>query len=121
MTFETELFDWIDRSLSEPIDKSVIAFCFNLHEPYGIELIGASEFDPENDDWACTETFEPSQRDMDIPRSECAGGWEECLQTMSSYIKKYLTSNRPGVKILLASKAVAIGFVDGDLKIIHLA
>jgi len=119
MSFESQLFDWIDQCLSEPIDKSVIAFSFNLNEPYAIELIGSSEFDMEDSDWACSEDFVPSHRQIAIPGKVCSGDWEECLEIMTKLVKKYLASDRPGAKTLHSSKAVAIGFVDGDLNVVY--
>jgi len=118
MSFESELFDWIDRSLAEPIDKSVIAFSFDLYEPYGIELIGSSLFDLNDKDWACSEDFVPSKRGIDIPEGVCSGNRQDCLQTMTAFIKTYLASKRPGANVLASAKAVAIGFVDGNLEII---
>jgi shikimate kinase len=121
MPFESQLFDWIDQCLSEPMDKAVIAFSFNLYEPYAIELIGSSEFGAEDSDWACSEDFIPSKRKIKIPKRVCSGDWEECLETMPLLVKKYLASNRIGAKTLQSGKAVAIGFVDGDLEVIHAA
>jgi hypothetical protein len=118
MSFESDLFEWIDKSLAEPIDSSVIAFCFDLYEPDGIELIGSSSFDANNREWASSDDFIPSQRGMDIPEDVCSWNRKECLETMTALIKRYLASDRPGAKVLLSCKGVAIGFVDSDLEII---
>ena len=119
MSFESDLFDWIDRSLAESIDSSVIAFCFDLYAPDGIELIGSSLFDPNDRNWANSEDFVPSQRGMDIPENFCSGNRQEHLQIMTDFIKKYLASGTRGAMLLLSCRAVAIGFVDSDLKIIN--
>lgn len=119
MSFESDLFEWIDRSLAEPIDSSVIAFCFDLYEPDGIELIGSSFFDANNREWASSDDFIPSQRGMDIPEDVCSWNRKDCLETMTAFIKRYLASSRSGAKVLLACKGVAIGFVDSDLEIIR--
>ena len=119
MSFEFDLFDWIDRSLAESIDSSVIAFCFDLYSPDGIELIGSSLFDVNDRNWANSDDFIPSQRGMDIPENFCSANRVEHLETMTDFIKRYLVSDRPGARILLNCRAVAIGFVDGDLKIIN--
>lgn len=47
----------------EKLPKDIVALNFGLYEPYGIELIGAKEYNAEDDDWACEEDFEPNQRD----------------------------------------------------------
>ena len=119
MSFEFDLFEWIDRSLAESIDSSVIAFCFDLYAPDGIELIGSSLFDVNDRNWANSDDFIPSQRGMDIPENLCSGNRLEHLETMTDFIKRYLASDTPGARLLLSCRAVAIGFVDDDLKIIN--
>jgi hypothetical protein len=119
MSFESDLFGWIDRSLAESIDSSVIAFCFDLYEPDGIELIGSSVFDPNDRNWANSDDFIPSQRGMDIPENVCSGNRRERLQIIAGFIKRYLVSDTRGAKLLLSCKAIAIGFVDGDLEILN--
>ena len=118
LSFESDLFEWLDRSLAEPIDPSVVAFCFDLYAPDGIELIGSSSFDANNRDWASSDDFIPSQRGMDIPEVVCSGNRKECLEAMTALIRKYLASGRSGARVLRASKGVAIGYVDSDLEII---
>ena len=122
MDFDEILYSWIDKSLQEPIPADVIAFSFNLFEPalggYGIELVGSCEFDREDEDWACEETFVPAQREMNIPTDVCDGQWDECLQIMKSKIEKYIHMDRPGAIVLTKSKGVGIGFVDGNLEYI---
>ena len=46
----------------EILPNEIVALNFGLYEPYGIELTGSTEYDPENDDWACNEDFIPEQR-----------------------------------------------------------
>lgn len=117
VNFREEFFNWIDLCLSESIPESVIAYSFNLYEPYRIELIGSASFDLNDEDWACNEDFVPTVRGIDIPLSICAGNWEECLATMRTLIENYLTTERQGALVLRGARAVAIGFVDGNLEI----
>lgn len=114
-SFRAELFAWLDQSLDEQGAEAVRAFCFNLFEPYGIELIGCHNFDPADLDWATQEDFVPSQRGLLIPRAVCPGNWESCQATMTTLLQLYLRRDMPQRARLLNSSAVAIGFVDGDL------
>ena len=57
MGFGRNFSQWLNESLSVKIPSSVTAFSFNLYEPagipsvkFGIELIGASEFDRDDSD-----------------------------------------------------------------------
>ena len=70
MNFETTFHNWLNKALSVNIPKSVKAFNFNLFETgsnFGIELIGSSEFDADDSDWACQEVFEANPRNLEIP------------------------------------------------------
>ncbi|MDF2858168.1 MAG: hypothetical protein K0Q87_4019 [Neobacillus sp.] len=44
----------------EVLPKEIKALNTGLFSPYGIELIGAKVYDPEDDDWACEEDFVPA-------------------------------------------------------------
>ncbi|WP_462152571.1 hypothetical protein [Pseudoalteromonas xiamenensis] len=121
MEFEHQFTKWINKALETEIPKEVVAFCFNLSETsvgFKMELIGSSEFDNENPDWACEEIFEAKPREIEISSKFCGKNWEQCLNNSVLLITKYLGSNQSGAKILNNSLGVAVGFVDGDLEII---
>ena len=82
---------------------------------FGMDLIGAESFDPEDSDWACDEVWAPTERILYIPVSDSGKGWEECLERMSSLIKTYLDSDQPAAQTLKSKAGIGIGFVDGDL------
>jgi len=113
--------DWIDGVL-ENIDLSgVIAVNFNLYEAsdnsHHIELIGSDEYDPKNSDWACNEIF--TTRDNLFITNEKAGQpWEAALKHFKSLATEYLENGRYRQKIL-SLRAVGIGFVNGDLEVLH--
>lgn len=121
MAFESTLYEWINQSLIDGKASAVKAFSFNLYETgsnFGIELIGASEFDEDDPDWACEEVFEPEQRRLNIPLAYSGESWQQCLKQMKSAISGYLQTNEFGAVVLKQAQAVAIGFVDGDLEIL---
>ena len=113
---------WLDGALAEAVPVEVAAFVFNLFEQnssggrYGVELVGASEFDPGNPDWACAEIWESSEgRSSTIPSSFCDGDWAECLAEMSELISSFLKEPSSLAQKLNAVRGIGIGFVDGDL------
>tara|TARA_R110002095_G_scaffold215691_3_gene210626 strand:+ start:24873 stop:25265 length:393 start_codon:yes stop_codon:yes gene_type:complete len=121
MDFEADFNHWLNSCLTEELPADVEGFCFNLYETvhgFGVELVGTSEFDEENPDWACEEIFEPKQRKLDIPIDYSGSHWEQCLETMIVLVEKYLKSNEAGVTGLKRAKGLGIGFVDGDLQLL---
>jgi hypothetical protein len=59
-----------------------------------------------------------SPRSISIPHSFANGGWEECLRDAKQLLTKMLDeSSQPAAK-LKETRAVAVGFVDGDLELI---
>lgn len=125
MQFEDIFLAWLDESLAEPIPASVVAFSFNLFQPafvenvkFGIELIGAGNFDENDPDWPCDEVWEASVRGINVPVEFSGEDWEECLSIMKRLVLQYVESNSPAGRRLLDSSGIAIGFVDGDLEVI---
>jgi len=120
--FQEQFEAWLSASLAQDAPPEVVAYSFNLFEysrgVYGIELIGASEFDPDNLDWACEEVWEPAPRMLDIPEDFCCGDWETCLRDTRSLLQRLLDKPTTAVARLKSSQAIAVGFVDGDLEII---
>jgi hypothetical protein len=113
---------WLEGALAEGVPDEVVAFVFNLFEQnshdgrYGVELVGVSEFDPGNPDWACAEAWEPSEgRESTIPSSFCDGGWVEFLTEMSKLISSFLMEPSSLAEKLNSVRGIGIGFVDGEL------
>ncbi len=126
MSFSEDFARWLDGSLPSELPREISAFSFNLFEQskegskFGIELVGAGEFDENDPDWACAEVWEPSQsRNFDIPESFCSDGWEDCLSKTAQIIRTILDSDNRLAATLKSVEGVALGFVDGDLHIIH--
>jgi len=125
MNFEQEFEAWLSNNITCEIPEDVKAFSFNLFEScieddkkFGIELIGAGEFDSENEDWACDEIWEPKLRELDIPTSFSGESWEICQERLKSLITKVLASNTHCKNQLKSRKGIGIGFVDGNLEMI---
>lgn len=125
MDFEQTFASWLTSSLEEELPGSVKAFSFNLYEPalvdgvkFGIELIGAGEFNKDDPDWACDEVWEPETRGINIQVAYSGDQWEQCLQNLKALLIRTLDSDSPAVRKLKSSQGIAIGFVDGDLEIV---
>lgn len=106
---------WIDEIFIKKMPNNIIAFNFNLYEDqdnkWSIELIGSDKYDPNNDDWACSEIF--TTRNSPFVFSHI-GDWNEVLNEVKHIISTYLNTGKYNV-VLKSSNAVSIGFVDGDL------
>ncbi len=115
----SEFANWLDRIIEEnnPIDAA--ALCFNLYEnedcSWSIQLIGAPDFDEDDDDWACDEVFSTEE---DVFSWKREAGWEEILIAAAELIDKYLDEGKYADS-LKEYKAIATGFVDGDLSVIY--
>jgi hypothetical protein len=124
MNFPEEFENWLASAFAVDVPDTVVAYSFNIFEidssdaKYGIELIGASEFDADNMDWACDEAWVPNPRALSIPLAFANGDWKACLVSAKQLVHRSLGSaSRASTKIMTA-EAVAIGFVDGDLELI---
>lgn len=124
MEFSENIERWIASALAVEVPQTVVAYSFNLFElasaeaKYGIELIGAEEFDEDDMDWACDEAWVASPRSISIPREFADGTWEDCLCDTKQLLVKLLRKSSGAAAKLKEGKAVAVGFVDGDLDLI---
>ena len=115
---------WLSHAIREYNKPGVIAYNFNLYEEwteeeeengkFSVQLIGASAYDHDNDDWACKEVFS-SKEDLFV---FVADDWEKCLEIVKELIEEYLIHGEER-HFLLEAKAVSYGFVDGDLEVIR--
>lgn len=114
--FQSEFDAWLDRALSVPIPASVIAFSFNLAEPWSIEVVGSDFYRDDDPDWASNESFRPEIEALALPSSEIGETWEEVQEKAKRWILTYLKLPSAGSAVLRGAEAVAVGFVDGDLE-----
>ena len=109
-----ELIEGLER---EEIPKRVIAWHFDLYEPYALELAGSSSYDGDDDDWACEDEdeFYPEYSRLQLEfLSELS--WRQVLKMLVQALRE-LREQMPDAKIFKC-KHVAVGFVDGDLILI---
>ena len=109
-----ELLEGLER---EEIPKRVIAWHFDLYEPYALELTGSSSFDADDDDWACEDEdeFYPEYSRLQLEfLNELS--WRQVLKLLVQALRE-LREQMPSAKIF-ECKHVAVGFVDGDLILI---
>lgn len=125
MVFEQLFADWLAGCVNKGIPDSVRAFSFNLYEPagepgvkFGIELIGAGQFDENDPDWPCDEVWAPEIRQISIPVQYSGDHWEACLQRLRALVAKQLDADSPAAQELKSSRGIGIGFVDGELEVI---
>lgn len=111
---------WIDKVLDKDITKNIVAFCFNLYEEgdgtWSMELVGTDSFDPDDEDWACSEVTDFGSRDgLYVWKMECE--WEDALTYMVNELRAYLTEGKYA-GLLKSRVGVGVGFVDGNIEIL---
>lgn len=109
--------EWILRiNEQEILPKNIVALNFGLYEPYGVELIGSSNYDEEDDDWACEEDFIPEERFCPKLGIEDTCDWEAVLEEIKIILKELVQELKE--LPLLDVEHITTGFYDGDLVII---
>ena len=113
--------EWLDVVLETDIPAEVVAFGFNLYEDidhdWSMELIGTSKFDVDDEDWLCNEVTDFDTRENPLQWHRKTG-WEEILNDIVSALKEYL-KNGKYADILKAKSGVGVGFVNGNIEILH--
>lgn len=79
-------------------------------------MVGSTWFDKDDEDWACDEDFEPTQRSCPDFEISDKLEWEEVLEIVIAILKD-LINELPDIKLLKVDH-IAVGFTDGDLTII---
>lgn len=120
--------NWLDNLLENndmPADTK--AFNFNLYEEsegeyvYGVQIIASDRFDPDDDNWACYEVWSSEEDIFCVSAAdEDDKSWQAFQKFISGIVVDYL-ENGKYKNILLNSKGIGIGFVDGEIDIIFKA
>jgi len=125
MSFSEQFEGWLREGFHDDVPSGVKAFAFNLLEPanadgvrFAVELVGSSQFDPNDSDWACEEIWEPAQRLLPIPSSYSGDSWEQCLEAIKSLVVASLLSQNHPAACLKSRLGVGVGFVDGDMHVV---
>ena len=125
MEFTRTFAVWVNIALLDDLPANTRAFCFNLFMPadprhkFGVELIASDKFDLENENWACSEIWEATPRQLFIPNEFAGQDWKQCLSNMTSLVTEFVKTKNSGAAVLRRYHAIAIGFVDGDLDIVY--
>ena len=113
---------WLDNHLSSDLPNNVIAVNFNLYEGveknYNIEFVGCGTFDADDEDWVCNEVFTTREDLFCVYRADDISNWQQGLIFITALVKKYLEEGTHANK-LKKYAAVGIGFVDGNIEILH--
>ena len=120
-----KFFDWLDKYLTKDLSTDILAVNFNLYEGvekseeiYFIELVGCNVFDETNEDWACKGVSFTGKDFFIISKTSVIAHWEKGLIYITNLAKNYLDNGKHANK-LKSLTAVGIGFVDGNINIIH--
>ena len=112
--------DWFDRiGRTSPPPVGIVALNIGIFETpngYTIYLTGSTEYDPNNDDWACREDYSPKERYFELPREFTDGkDWQEVEKDLQELIRNILSSDQFANNALAKTEIFAVGFDDGDL------
>lgn len=117
--FEHSLRAWLARVCREAKPpSSVVAFNVGLFETadgFSAYLVGADRYDEEDSEWACDETFSPSERYFPIAAGRFSN-WEQVEVAVADAVRAFLQSPEGIGSCLDAAEAVTVGFDEGDLQ-----
>jgi hypothetical protein len=116
--FQNTFATWLEAGFRASIPSEVVAYTFNLAEPWCIEVVGCERYDADDPDWACDEVFRPDHGTLELPSDIFGDDWETVLERSIEMLNRFLEGDTNASKILKESQAVAIGFVDGDSHLI---
>ena len=112
--------NWIKQlCIEEAPAENIIALNFGVFESlngFALYLIGACEYDAEDDDWACSVDYEPKRKYLEIKKSgntniDSASFLSEVVEIISSL----LSNTEISESRLFCNRVVTIGFDDGEL------
>ena len=112
---------WIEKTLSKKLPEGINGFAINLYEntsSFDAELIATPEFDPDDEDWACDDIF--MSKKFKFPHKALGSDWEPALEEIANSTKNYISLGSKGACLLTAVKGVGVGFVDGNLVLVHI-
>lgn len=116
-----QISDWIDNTLINNSMDNIVAIVFNLYDDgnntWSLEMVGTSEFDIDDSDWACNEVSDFGTRDNPFVWN-AESSWEDILQNVSTILKKYLEEGKNADRLKMF-EGIGVGFVDGDIEILY--
>jgi hypothetical protein len=120
--FHSEFNSWADRLLTHHTSSAVVAYNFNLYEhanEFAIQLVGTRSFNVTDQDWPCDEIFSSGEDLFHLPHSIAGDKWQNGLQAAKCLVENYLQHGTQA-RLLKSSRAVGVGFVDGDIEFAYL-
>ena len=113
------IHSWITRiDESENIPDSIIAFNFGIIETedgYQVYLIGASDYDLEDDDWACEEDFIPEEKYLNLGEASSKWDWEEVQSIVKDSVEQFIITRVSPTTFLHKAEYLTTGCDDGEL------
>ena len=115
-----DVFDWLHTlEKEEKIPADIKALNFGLCEGvkgYFAYLIGAEDYDEEDDDWACAEDYEPETKYLEFDEGESLDmDWETFQNKIKACLTEYMNSEGNVKTSIFYGKIITTGFDDGDL------
>ena len=118
---QADFSSWLDKHLSCDLSDGIVAVNFNLYDgenqTYDVEFVGCGSFDENDEDWACDEVFTTRGDLFSITQADNTN-WQYGLSSTIALVKNYLDEGKYADK-LKSYKAVGVGFVGGNIKIVY--
>lgn len=112
--------NYLQEISQEPFPDDIQAWWFGLYEPYGIYVLGSTEFDEQDEyfEWACPkdDDFSPSTHAPDLTILS-TWHWEDVFKIIQEILTELFHEN-PNLALLRVPK-IGLGFDDGDGILIH--
>lgn len=114
-----EFEQWINTVVEKglPVGQGL---CFNIYEDgncsWSIELVVASSFDPEDDDWASEADFCAE----DSFSWKQVAEWDDVLEDAIQVMLRYLDEGKHAEDLKNRYSGISTGFVDGDLEHLYI-
>jgi len=114
------IHSWITRiDESEDIPDSIIAFNFGIIETesgYQVYMIGARDYDLEDDDWAYEVDFIPEEKYLDLGADSNKWDWEEVKSIVKESVEQFIITRVSPITFVHKAEYLTTGFDDGDLE-----
>jgi hypothetical protein len=112
---------WLGSALGKPMSVDVVAFVFNLYESeeaFDIQVAGSAFYSETDERWAANQVFTSGEDLFSLPMQLVGSEWSDGLLAAKEFVARYLLEGPESDKLNRA-QAVAVGFVDGDLEVLH--
>jgi hypothetical protein len=120
-SLRTRFEAWLDGHLVAAKASKSVAYNFHLYEyenSFGMQLVGVITYDQDDPFDYDDEVFSSKEDIFMLPRTDAKDNWRKGLKLGSDLVRKYLDHGRYAHQ-LTSSHLVGVGFVDGDIEIIH--